>query len=600
MRSLLLAFAALPLVAAPLQAQTPCAGGTAGPYPCEDIDLLARLPLSTFGTTAMNDIWGWTDPQDGREYALVGYRSGTAFVDVTTPTAPVLVGSLPTATGNSTWRDIKTYANHAFIVSESTGHGMQVFDLTRLRSVSNPPVTFSADARYTGFGNAHNIVIDDESGFAYAVGSNRCSGGLEIVDIRIPTSPSDAGCFSSDGYTHDAQCITYDGPDPDYAGREICAASNEDTVTFVDVTNKSNPTLISRAFYPSPGYTHQGWFTEDRRHFLVDDEFDEFFTSNRTRTIVLDVADLDNPGFGFFYLGPLGTSDHNLYVNGQYAFLSNYTGGLRIVDLSDIDSGTLVEVASFDTYPSSNADGFSGQWSNYPFFPSGTVVANDQSNGLFVLGPTLSSGSTVTASIAPLDPPIVIPAAGGPFSFTATLTNTGGQAQTVDAWVAAILPNGSEYDRPVVGPRTVTLSAGETFGPLTLSATVPGAAPAGEYTVELRVGDYPSSVDASDSFTLTKAAAAGAALASAEMALGIAPNPSVDQATVRFALDAPANARLAVYDVRGREVAVLLDGALAAGAHAAVVDGAALPSGTYVVVLRAGNRIERHTLTLLR
>ena len=59
-------------------------------------------------------------------------RPGAAFVDVTDPTHPVYLGNLPTQTGNSLWRDIKVYRNYAFIVSEASGHGMQVFDLTQL------------------------------------------------------------------------------------------------------------------------------------------------------------------------------------------------------------------------------------------------------------------------------------------------------------------------------------------------------------------------------------------------------------------------------------------------------------------------------------
>ena len=101
----------------------------------------------------MNDIWGWTDPLDGKEYALLGRTTGTAFIDITDPNNPVYLGNLPTHTVSSLWRDIKVYTDHAFIVSEASGHGMQVFDLTQLRNVPNPPVTFTADAHYSGFGN---------------------------------------------------------------------------------------------------------------------------------------------------------------------------------------------------------------------------------------------------------------------------------------------------------------------------------------------------------------------------------------------------------------------------------------------------------------
>lgn len=121
-------------------ALTPCENGFAGIYPCENVDLLAFMPLSTIGGGSGNDIWGWTDPLTGKEYALMGRSSGTSFVDISDPVNPVYIGNLPTHTSNSSWRDIKVYANYAFVVSEASGHGMQVFDLTRLRSVVSPPL----------------------------------------------------------------------------------------------------------------------------------------------------------------------------------------------------------------------------------------------------------------------------------------------------------------------------------------------------------------------------------------------------------------------------------------------------------------------------
>ena len=110
-----------------------------------------------------NDIWGWFDTLTGNEYALMGMENGTAFVDVTNPESPVFLGRLPTETSNSPWRDIKVYQNHASIVADNVGaHGMQVFDLTRLRGVLAPQ-TFVPDLVYSDFQEAHNIAIDEES-----------------------------------------------------------------------------------------------------------------------------------------------------------------------------------------------------------------------------------------------------------------------------------------------------------------------------------------------------------------------------------------------------------------------------------------------------
>ena len=187
----------------PLIAQTPCSGGTAGLYPCNGYDLQAHLSLNALNAGGGNDSWGWTDPVTGKEYALMALNNGTAFIDISNPTSPIYLGKLPTHTNNSSWRDVKTYNDHAFIVSEASGHGMQVFDLTRLRSVPNPPVTFNNDAHYNGFGRAHNIVINEDTGYAYAVGTSTFNGGPHFINIQNPTNPPPPFVFC----WQDANCM---------------------------------------------------------------------------------------------------------------------------------------------------------------------------------------------------------------------------------------------------------------------------------------------------------------------------------------------------------------------------------------------------------
>ena len=298
---------------------TTCVNGMAGDYPCNNIDLLAFLPLVNMGgASATNDIWGWEDPVTNVEWAIVGLDNGTAFVSLENPEAPVFVGMLPTHSDDSIWRDVKVYANHAYIVSEADAHGMQVFDLTQLRSTNpaNYPITFSNTAHFPAFGNAHNIVINEASGYAYVVGASTCSGGLHMIDISTPASPSTAGCFSADGYTHDAQCVNYSGPDTVHSGKEICFNANEDTLTIVDVSNKSSPVQLERAGYAGSVYAHQGWLTEDQSYFLFNDELDERDNGHNTRTYVWDVRDLDNIELIGVHTADTAAIDHNLYVQG--------------------------------------------------------------------------------------------------------------------------------------------------------------------------------------------------------------------------------------------------------------------------------------------
>jgi choice-of-anchor B domain-containing protein len=401
------------------QAATPCTAGMAGSYPCNNIDLLAFMPLASIGGGSGNDIWGWTDPLDGKEYAIMGLTNGTTFIDISDPVNPIYLGHLATHTSNSSWRDIKVYQNHAFIVSEAGGHGMQIFDLTQLRSVASPPATFSNSAHYGAFGNAHNIVINEASGFAYAVGTSTCSGGLHMVNIQSPTSPTNAGCFSSDGYTHDAQCVIYNGPDVQHQGKEICINSNEDTITIVDVTNKAAPVQLSRTGYAGDGYTHQGWLTEDQAYFLLDDETDETSFGHNTRTRIWDVSDLDSISIIGIYDSASTAIDHNQYIKGNFSYQSNYRAGLRILDISNIAAGSLVEQGYFDIYPSSDSANFNGAWSNYPYFASGVVIVSGIEQGLFILMPDLSPAEL--AHVGDLDGSSVI-ANNGKWTASVTVT----------------------------------------------------------------------------------------------------------------------------------------------------------------------------------
>lgn len=377
-------------------AQTLCSGGFAGSYPCNKIDLYSQLPAIQLGgvvSTECNDIWGWTDPMNGKEYAIIGLTSHTAFVDISVPTAPVYLGKLPTASVSSIWRDIKVYSNHAYIVSEASAHGMQVFDLTRLRGVVTPQ-TFTADFHYTGFGRCHNIAIDEVNGYAYAIGTRTYvpgssgisnGGGPHIINIQTPASPVFVNEYNAQGYSHDAQIVVYNGPDTDHLGKQIYIGSNENKVVVVDVTNKLAPVLISNFTYTNTAYTHQGWLTEDHKYFILGDEVDEQSFGFNTKTVIVDMTDLDAPVLKWNYNGQTPAIDHNGYTKGNDFYLANYRAGLRIMDISNLDSANMNEVGFFDTFPTSNSNQFNGAWSVYPYFASGSIIISDIERGLFVV-----------------------------------------------------------------------------------------------------------------------------------------------------------------------------------------------------------------------
>jgi len=260
---------------------------------------------------------------------------------------------------------------------------LQVVDLKKLINSETPTSgvrILEEDAHYGQFGNCHNIALNVDSGYADAVGTSTCNGGLHIVDVHDPLNPTFAGCFASDGYTHDTQCVNYKAPYPDsrYYGKEICFNYNEDTLTIVDVSDKDNIIQISRTSYQGFQYTHQGWMTEDGRFLFMDDELDEYYgttyTNNdatkdlgaRTRTLIWNADDLQTPYWVTSFHSSKTTIDHNLYIHNGLGYQSNYCAGLRVIDVRD--PLNVQEVGYLDIAPDCDGPVFSGSWSNYPYF----------------------------------------------------------------------------------------------------------------------------------------------------------------------------------------------------------------------------------------
>lgn len=379
--------------------QMDCEDGVAGLFECDNVDLVSMVSAKEMTSergVKMTDIWGWEDPETGHEWVLLGRTDGTAFINIADPANPVYVGELLRTEGSpgAAWRDVKVYKDHAYVVADGSGeHGVQIFDLRQLRDVdtADMPVTFEETAHYAGTASTHNIVINEDTGFAYAVGNRAggetCNGQSHMIDIREPANPKFAGCFSEaqSGGTHDAQCVLYHGPDADYSGAEICLSSNGNSFVISDVTDKENPSTVAYATYPMTHYTHQGWLDESHSYFYMNDELDEMNGAvERTRTLIWDVQDLDDPQLvNQFYLDS-AASDHNLYTNGKYMYQSNYQAGLRILDISDPVNP--IEVGNFDTAPyAEDAAGFGGSWSNYPYFKSGVIAVSSRAEGLFLV-----------------------------------------------------------------------------------------------------------------------------------------------------------------------------------------------------------------------
>jgi choice-of-anchor B domain-containing protein len=397
-------------------------------WACDGVDLISFYPtsqtslqtggdlqanLGNGGKIEISDSWGWTSPTTGDRYVIAGKTNGAAFFRVTDNPDPVsatdtasgleYLGDLPNPSpSRSVWHDIKVDGNYAYVVAESVASGMQVFDLTRLDGATGEQSwTPDTSSLFTGI-ESHNIVMNADADVAYLVGGTTgldpaaaaCRSGLVIVDISNPALPMTTGCWSDRGYVHDAQCMTYSGPDADHDGKDLCFTANpdDDTMSIVDVSDPTNPVELSNATYPNGGYAHQGWLSEDGAFFFFGDEGDEG-SGKRTRTMIFDVSDLDNAQDGFEWRNPVTESiDHNLYTNAGLLYMANYSSGLRVVDtagLYDNDGAAITqddmtEIAFFDVYPENDSSGFFGSWSVYPFFEDG-VVAISAYDGLYLV-----------------------------------------------------------------------------------------------------------------------------------------------------------------------------------------------------------------------
>ena len=406
-------------------ASSTCTGGFAGEYPCQGIDFMSRVPLSSFtgNPLSASNLWGYVDLDDDREYAIIGLRNGTGVVDITDPVNPVVVGHI--AGVSSQWREVKVYQfwnasasrwdAYAYVTTEGSGGGIQIIDLTQL------PTSVSLANTWTGVSTSHtdhvsninySTNVSNNPNFPpilYISGSNK--GGLRFVSLANPTNLTEIG-FWTGTYSHD----TYAHVFTDARANQCAPGHNPCEVVFsfagtpglkiIDVTNKSAPVTLSTFTYPQLGYTHSGWISSDGNYIYLHDELDEqnFGVNGRIRTI--DITNLAAPFVSNVYTTSNAAIDHNGYTIGNKFYFSNYTRGIGVLDVTDPNAP--VELSFFDTYPTSNTATFNGAWGVYPYLPSGNIIISDIQRGLIVVreqtgggGPTPIPTNTPTPTSTP-------------------------------------------------------------------------------------------------------------------------------------------------------------------------------------------------------
>jgi choice-of-anchor B domain-containing protein len=398
-----------------------------------NVVLLAHV--NQYQGTGYSDCWGYTAP-DGREYALEGVRSGTSIVDITDPSMPREVTFIPGSF--STWREIKTFQQYAYVVNE-TGGGMQIIDLSGL------PGSATLVATYTGFQTAHNIWTDEASATLYAEGNS--AQPVRVLSLANPISPVQIGSFGIE--CHDI-----------FVQNDIAYISegNRSSVGLYDVSNPAEATRIGTVQLPPPaGYAHNAWASADGRYVMTTEE-----TTGET-VKMFDVSDLGNVSLTDQYLGPSNLA-HNVHMRGDFSYIAHYADGLRILDIAD--PSNIFEVGFYDTNPANS--GFNGAWGIYPFFRSGKIILSDMQNGLWVfyfddgsLPPTITSTPGTTAQVRKpyrYDPDNKIDVLGTP-PITFSFTGPAGFNVDANTGVVSWTPTGSQG-----GTHPISITATNAFG----------------------------------------------------------------------------------------------------------------------------------------
>ncbi|MCY3837308.1 MAG: choice-of-anchor B family protein [Gammaproteobacteria bacterium] len=398
------------------QGAAPCSDNVAGGYPCKDVDLLYHLARSDLSSSpaSIADVWGFVDLNTQREYALLGMMNGLAVVDVTDPTAPFEVGTVPGAL--SGWRDVKVtqrydvaedrWNTYAYVSTEYGGR-LVVVDLTGLpnhvrlarRSDTSAHNVYVSNVDYTT-----GVPLDESRAppVLQVLGSPINSGAARSFDVRDPLSARQVAATGG-GYSHDATSMLVDDDRAAAckAKMDVCEVLldfNETDIEIWDYSEQRAPELLSSTTYDNAGYVHSGWWSEDGRFLFVHDEFDERNADLNTTVRVFDLADLQNPELVHIWTGPTAAIDHNGYVRGNRYYMSTYSRGLTVLDITDPLEP--VEVGLFDTHPASDDKYYGGAWGVYPFLPGGSVLISDIRGGLYVVGDRTRSSDHVQVGFA--------------------------------------------------------------------------------------------------------------------------------------------------------------------------------------------------------
>lgn len=494
-----------------------------------------------------SSLTGYAAP-DGGEYALLGGVDGTYVYDV--GQVPLkLVAMIPGV--NSQWRELKTYRQLAYVVSEGSGSGLQILDLSKL------PASVSLISTDTAiFSRAHTVDVDGD--YLYINGTQAdagANGGTIIYNIGTdPLHPRPVGMWNAH-YVHDVTV----------RNDTMYAAEIFDGILDIIYLGKdrTNPRQVAEIRYPDAG-THNADVVEQGGYVMTTDEIN---ATPKTLKI-WDIRDPENISKVADYTPAAGEVVHNVHTKGKLAYVAWYSAGTRIIDVSDPREPA--QLGYYDTFEGISS-GYDGNWEVYPYLPSGKILASDRQTGLWVftfdgVGKGYASGQVVDSATGQPIPfaRVTFPS----IRLTVTADSTGhfhyaGALDTLQASVQQV---------------------GYYSHPYTVAITSEGT----DQTLKLR------------KFTLSSAPAEGSDRGhAASIAVDVMPSTISGHATVHLRLGASgAPALVELYDLLGRRVATLHDGPATGGDLMLPLDASGLPAGRYICRASSGALVASAPVTI--
>lgn len=402
--------------------------------------------------------------------------------------------------------------------------------------------------------------------------------GLYIADVSNPAVPVEVGrlrCYAND--------VEVSG---DYA--YVATGGGNRGLSIANISNPANPVMT--------GYFHTSY---EALNVAFSGDY-AYVTDGNNYVRIVDVSQPANP----VEVSNISLYATGLAVFGDYLYVAKGYSGLQIFNVSN--PAIPVETGRYNT----------------PEFAMGIAAAGNYAYVadryyFEIYDCTSAIGMFALISITPLNPNIIITGGGGSFAFSAEVRNTTASPLTFDVWSDVTLPRGSVYGPLLL--RTLTLP-GLTTVTRELTQQVPSGAPVGFYSYNAYIGTFPDSVVSGDDFPFLKIAGDNSGSLNSgwniygwdndEEVVGIqasgfgiqscCPNPFNNRTVASFELRDASQIMLAVYDISGREIAVLAEGYYPAGMRRAVWDAVDAPSGVYFLRLQAGSILQVRKAVLVK